>query len=82
MRLTEELLAVKQILLIMSQLVDACIEKRTMNNIYNLQYTQAMPYGKVDKDPYEDDMEELWYLSFHEIEGERYIEDGPITNVP
>lgn len=37
---------------------------------------------KVDKEPNEDDLEELRHLSFHDIEGERGIKDGIITDTP
>jgi hypothetical protein len=41
-----------------------------------------MACGKVDKEPDEDDLEELRHLSFHETEGERDIKDGPIIDAP
>lgn len=41
-----------------------------------------MAYGKVYKEPNEDDLDELRHLSFHETEGERSIKDGPITDAP
>jgi len=36
----------------------------------------------MDKELDEDDLEELWHFSFHEIEWERGIKNGPVTYAP
>lgn len=81
-RLTEALHAIKQILLTLGQLWDKCIDQRTLQYFDESGYPEAMTCGKVDKESNEDDLEGLRHLQFHEVEGERGMKEGLVTDAP
>ena len=62
--------------------MEKCIDKKNLEHIYESGYHEVVSYGKVDREPNEDDLEELWHFSFNEIEGEWDIKDGSVIDAP
>lgn len=56
---TEELQSIKRILIAKGQLMDDFIDHKTLENICESGYHEAMSCGKVDMELDEDDLEEL-----------------------